>query len=192
MALADEGRVVRMRSPAPMEESAHLATGGDLMEQGTHFWEVEITSCGALCMLMFGAVRPPAASSSDDVPWPQACMQRTQAHTHNAYYMYGYNGGLHGSGEYRTNMQGRFAQGDRVGVLLDLDAGWMRFYRNGTRCGPGFRSGVTGPLVLAVEMSDRGDVVTALPGAAAPEGAGDADEAYVDHSNSDDDDDGGD
>jgi hypothetical protein len=31
--------------------------------------------------------------------------------------------------------------GDRIGVLLDLGAGWMRLYRNGKRCGPGFTAG---------------------------------------------------
>jgi hypothetical protein len=37
-------------------------------------------------------------------------------------------------------------------VLLDLDVGWLRIYRNGNRCGPGFLAGVTGPLVRAVEF----------------------------------------
>ena len=37
--------------------------------------------------------------------------------------------------------EGMFAAGDRIGVLLDLDAGWMRFDRNGKRCGPGFTEG---------------------------------------------------
>ena len=53
-------------------------------------------------------------------------------------------------------------------MLLDLDAGWMRLYRNGKRCGPGFTEGVTGPLVRAAELSDAGDKVTVLPGAVAP------------------------
>jgi hypothetical protein len=63
-------------------------------------------------------------------------------------------------------------------VLLDLDAGWLRFYRNGKRCGPGFTEGVTGPLVRAAEFYSKGDKVTALPGAVAPEGAGAADEPW--------------
>lgn len=32
--------------------------------------------------------------------------------------------------------QGGFASGDRVGVLLDLDPGWLRFYHKKRR-GPG-------------------------------------------------------
>ena len=57
-------------------------------------------------------------------------------------------------------------------MLLDLDAGWMRLYRNGKRCGPGFTEGVTGPLVRAAQMYRVDDKVTVLPGAVAPEGAG--------------------
>jgi hypothetical protein len=63
-------------------------------------------------------------------------------------------------------------------VLLDLDAGWIRLYRNGKRCGPGFTEGVTGPLVRAAELLHKGDKVTALPAAVAPEGAGAADEPW--------------
>jgi hypothetical protein len=58
-------------------------------------------------------------------------------------------------------------------VLLDLDAGWMRIYRNGKRCGPGFTEGVTGPLVRAAQLIDIGNKVMVLLGAVAPEGAGD-------------------
>ena len=63
-------------------------------------------------------------------------------------------------------------------MLLDLDAGWLRFYRNGKRCGPGFTEGVTGPLVRAAEFYYKGNKVTALPAALAPEGAGAADEPW--------------
>jgi hypothetical protein len=45
-----------------------------------------------------------------------------------------------------------FATGDRIGVLLDLDAGWMCLYRNGKQCGPGYTEGVTGPLVRGVQL----------------------------------------
>ena len=49
---------------------------------------------------------------------------------------------------------------------IDLDAGWLRFHRNGVRFGPGFTEGVTGPLVRAVQMYHNGDLVTARLGAA--------------------------
>jgi hypothetical protein len=54
----------------------------------------------------------------------------------------------------------------------------MRYYRNDKRCGPGFTKGVTGPLVCAAEFYYKGEKVTVLPGAVAPEGAGAADEPW--------------
>jgi hypothetical protein len=90
----------------------------------------------------------------------------------DAYFIAGNSGALYGNGKSRADQQGMFAAGDRIGVLLDLDAGWMRLYRNGKRCGPGFTKGVTGPLVRAAQLAYMGDKVTVLPGAVAPEGAG--------------------
>jgi hypothetical protein len=115
--------------------------------------------------LMVGAVRP--------------CLDHDKPHHrgNDAYFNWGYNGALYGNGKRGADKQGKFAQGDRIGVLLDLDAGWMRLYRNGERCGPGFAEGVTGPLVRAAQMYHPGDKMTVLPGAVAPtEGAGAADE----------------
>ena len=98
--------------------------------------------------------------------------------TNDAYYIFGVDGALYGSGKRHSGQQGQFAKGDRIGVLLDLDAGWLRYYRNDKRCGPGFTEGVTGPLVRAAEFYTRGDKATVLPGAVAPEGAGAADEPW--------------
>ena len=83
-----------------------------------------------------------------------------------------------GNGKEGDDYQGKFAKGDRVGVLLDLDAGWLRFYRNDKRCGPGYTEGVTGPLVRVAQVYGKGDTLTVLPGAVAPEGAGAADEPW--------------
>jgi hypothetical protein len=116
---------------------------------------------------MVGAVRPGLDHDQGD-----------HDDTNDAYYIYGGSGGLWGNGKERADPQGAFAEGDRIGVLLDLDAGWLRLYRNGKRCGPGFTEGVTGPLVRAAEFYYKGDKVTAVPGAVAPEGAGAADEPW--------------
>jgi hypothetical protein len=88
----------------------------------------------------------------------------------DGYFIFGGNGGLYGNGKQHADLQGKFATDDRIGVLLDLDAGWMRFYRNCKQCGPGFTEGVTGPLVCAAQFGgSAGDKVTVLPGAVAPE-----------------------
>jgi hypothetical protein len=149
----------------------HLVTGGSPMTEGRHYWEVAITSGGDHVRSLVGAVRP---GLDHDKPEGHAV-------TNDAYFINGYAGGLCGNGKQGDDPQGHFATGDRIGVLLDLDAGWMRFYRNCKRCGPGYTEGVTGPLVRAAQMMTMiggGDTITVLPGAVAPEGAGDVDEPW--------------
>jgi hypothetical protein len=140
-----------------------LVTGGSPMTEGRHYWEVELTWTGGYCGISVGAVRPG--------------LDHDKGHydTNDAYYIFAGNGSLYGNGKEDADEQGRFATGDRIGVLLDLDAGWLRYYRNDKRCGPGFTEGVTGPLVRAVQLFNNSDKATALPGAVAPEGAGAAD-----------------
>ena len=115
---------------------------------------------------MIGAVRPG--------------LDHDKAHfyTNDTYLINAADGSLYGNGKNFADKQGRFAKGDRVGVLLDLDAGWLRFYRNDKRCGPGYTEGVTGPLVRAAQVANEGDTLPVLPGAVAPEGAGGADEPW--------------
>ena len=135
-----------------------LVTGGSPMTEGRHYWEVELTV--GHCF-MIGAVRPG--------------LDHDKIHhfTNGAYFMDVFTGGLFGYGKVNADPQGEFSEGDRIGVLLDLDAGWMRLYRNGKRCRPGYTEGVTGPLVRAAQLSDKGNKLTVLPGAVAPtEGAG--------------------
>jgi hypothetical protein len=144
-----------------------LVTGGEPMAEGRYYWEVEITAYSrTVCSVMIGAVRP--GLDHNESPFD----------THGACYIYAGDGALWGSGKRGAEPQGKFAPGDRVGVLLDLDAGWLRFYCNGERCGPGYTEGVTGPLVRAAELSGEGNKATVLPGAVAAEGAGAADEPW--------------
>jgi hypothetical protein len=81
------------------------------------------------------------------------------------------DGTLFGNGKYYDNAAGSYKQGDRVGVLLDLDNGSLRFFKNGVQHGPGFPAGsVTGPVVAAVQMYDKDASVRMLPNAEAPTG----------------------
>jgi hypothetical protein len=146
------------------EHTAQLVTGGAPITEGRHYYEAQITSSGG-CEIFFGAVRPGLDHSE------------CRDHSH-AYFVDTANGGLWGGDRRGTDQQGQFAEGDRIGMLIDLDAGWMRFYHNGQRCGPGFTEGVTGPLVCAAQLLYQGDALTALQGAEAPGGAGAADEAW--------------
>jgi hypothetical protein len=160
MALSEDGLVATKKGGG-----WQLVTCGSPMTEGRHYWEVEVTAADAAeIWVMAGAVRPG--------------LDRDKGHHdgNDAYYIFGNSGALYGNGKSRADPQGEFATGDRIGVLLDLDAGWLRLYRNGKRCGPGYTEGVTGPLVRAAQLIDIGDKMTVLPGATAPEGAGDADE----------------
>ena len=68
-----------------------------------------------------------------------------------AWYICGYSGGLYGNGKDNSDPQGQLTSGDTVGVSVNLDEGFVHFYRNGKRYGPG-HTGVTGPVVLGVEL----------------------------------------
>jgi hypothetical protein len=161
MTLSEEGLVATVTAYKHFQ----LLTGGEPMTEGRHYWEVEITKWNASDNFTIGAVRPGLDHDTHHF------------HTNDAYFISAFNGGLCGNGKRADDKQGRFAQGDRVGVLLDLDAGWLRFYLNGKRCGPGFTEGVTGPLLRAAQLICAGERVTVLPAAVAPpEGAGAADE----------------
>ena len=138
-------------------DQEQVVTGSSPMTEGRHYWEVEINVTHGI---MVGATRP--GVDHDEAPDNDS----------DTYFIAGFRGGLYGNGKRFTDSQGALLQGDRVGVMLDLDAGSMRFYRNGKRFGPGFTSGVTGPLVCAALLTGKGDKVTVLPGATAPEGAG--------------------
>ena len=163
IALSGEGLVATRTSE---DWCYQLVTGGSPMTEGRHYWEVELTA-GADDVLI-GAVRPG--------------LDHDKGHSgsNDAYFIDGGNGSLCGNGKRGADPQGQFAAGDRIGVLLDLDAGWLRYYRNGKRCGPGYTEGVTGPLVRASQLLYNGDKVTVLPGAVAPEGAGEEGE-FVDY-----------
>ena len=140
-----------------------LATGGSPMMQGRHYWEVQLRTSAA-CFTFVGASRPrrplPSSVNLDAAPVAGTALLggsvRT-SHLEESYCIFGADGSLSGNGKVNSDAQGRFSQGDRIGVLLDLDAGWMRFYRNGKRCGPGFTEGVTGPLVPSVQLLNKGD-----------------------------------
>ena len=172
MALSEEGLVATVTVTKSFQLVTgvlqyKLATGDEPMTEGRHYWEVEITKwvdVDGSCMV--GAVRPG--------------LDHDEGHynTNDAYFIDACDGSLCGNGKQDADKQGAFAVGDRVGVLLDLDAGWLRYYRNNKRCGPGFTEGVTGPLVRAAQFYWKGDKATVLPGAVAPEGAGAADEPW--------------
>jgi ABC-type molybdate transport system substrate-binding protein len=130
------------------------------LTEGKHYWEVELLS-KRLESINIGISRPnldPAGYYTD-----RGCT--------DAWFMYAFNGSLFGNGKERDDAAGTYKQGDRVGVLLDLDNGSLRFFKNGVEHGPGYAAGsVTGPVVHAVHLREEGASVRLLPNAEAPAG----------------------
>ena len=85
------------------------------------------------------------------------------------------DGTLWGNGKEDDDRAGGFNNGDRMGILLDLDDGSLRFFKNGVEHGPGYPAGsVTGPVALGVQMMyndyDGPSAVRLLPDAEWPAG----------------------
>jgi hypothetical protein len=60
------------------------------------------------------------------------------------------DGALWGNGKAGDDEAGYYEKGDRVGILLGLGHGSLRFFRNGAQNGPGYVAGsVAGPVVAA-------------------------------------------
>jgi hypothetical protein len=71
----------------------------------------------------------------------------------DGWFMSAWGGSLNGNGKAYDDEAGGFKQGDRMGVLLDLGNGSLRFFNNGVQQGPGYAAGsVTGPVVAAVQI----------------------------------------
>ena len=157
------------------------------MAEGRHYWEVEVTTFNPDYLTevlyygaLFGAVRPgqdcddtgevPAGSTAHfEIVW-----------TTDSVCLFGngkagaadYPGSDGDVSHFDKGEEHGLKQGDRIGCLLDLDAGWLRFFRNGVRLRQEYASGVTGPLLRSAEVSGDGEGValTALPGAETPAG----------------------
>jgi hypothetical protein len=152
--LSEDGAVATQT----MEYEFSLTTTGTELTEGKHYWEVELLS-QSVGSIFIGISRPnldPAGASMD-------CT--------NSWCIDAANGCLHGNGKYFAHQAGTYKQGDRVGVLLDLDNGSLRFFKNGVAHGPGYAAGsVTGTVVHAVQMGLEGTSVRLLPNSQAPVG----------------------
>ena len=99
---------------------------------------------------------------------PSECYFRSNCT--DGWFMDAEYGALWGNGKANDDEAGGFEQGDRVGVLLDLGDGSLRFFRNGAQHGSGYAAGsVTGPVVAAVQMLNLNESVRLLPNAQQPE-----------------------
>jgi hypothetical protein len=137
-----------------------LTTTGTELTEGRHYWEVELLTKSKHAIYI-GISRPNLE--------PLGSYHTRQCT--DGWFIRVYDGSLWGNGKFNDNGAGKYKQGDRVGVLLDLGNGSLRFFKNGVQHGPGFRAGsVTGPMVSAVQMYYEDSSVRLLPNAEAPAG----------------------
>jgi hypothetical protein len=136
-----------------------LTTIGIELTEGKHYWEVEPGN--RYYVAFIGVTRPNLDPTGEY--YLQEC--------NDAWVIDNAMGGLCGNGKNCDDEAGRYYKGDRVGVLLNLDDGSPRFFKNGVQHGPGFPAGsVTGPVVAAVQMKNKNDSVRMLPDAEVPAG----------------------
>jgi hypothetical protein len=135
-------------------ESNLLVTSGIELTKGKHYWEVELLSNLPTPSICVGVCRPELN--------PVGICTGSK----NSWFIDTETGGTYDVGGYDTDFEpGSYDQGDRVGLLLDLDDGSLRFFKNGAPHGPGFPAGtVTGPLAHAVQMTYEGESVRLKPG----------------------------
>jgi hypothetical protein len=139
-----EGRAVVSQTEvnAPGWPCWSLTTSGAELTAGKHFWEVKLLS-SSISMIFCGVSKPdlePRGYYNGKL-----CNQ--------GWFIEASAGTLCGSGKYNSDRAGGFRQGDRMGVLLDLGDGSLRFWKNGVPHGPGYPAGsITGPVVHAVQM----------------------------------------
>jgi hypothetical protein len=137
-----------------------LTTTETELTEGKHYWEVELLSEGIYGILV-GISRPNLDPTGEY--FHGSCT--------DGWFTGAYGGGLYGNGKQAHDGAGAYKQGDRVGMLLDLDNGSLRFFKNGVQHGPGYAAGsVTGPVVAALQMLKKKESVRLLPNAEAPAG----------------------
>jgi hypothetical protein len=140
-----------------MQHRFSLTTTGTELTEGKHYWEVELLS-EDVGHIFIGISRPNLDPTRGY--YKSDCT--------DCWFIESSNGSLCGNGKYLDDEAGDYKQGDRVGVLLDLNNGSLRFFKNGVQNGPGYPAGsVTGPVVHAVQMAKLGGSVRLLPNAEA-------------------------
>jgi hypothetical protein len=160
--LSEEGAVATQQI-----DKWSLTTTGIELTAGKHYWEVELLSerCpipGQINWLTCIGVTRPNLDPTGRY-FTQACT--------DGWLIDNSNGALYGNGKYRDDPAGPYDKGDRVGVLLNLDDGSLRFFKNGVQHGPGYPAGsMTGPVVAAVQMKNKNESMRLLPDAEVPAG----------------------
>jgi hypothetical protein len=141
-----------------LDRKHSLTTTGIELTEGKHYWEVELLSENVISIFI-GISRPN--------------LDPTRSYLHitctDGWFVHTSDGSLYGNGKQGDDKACPYKQGDRVGMLLDLDSGSLRFFKNGVAYGSGYPAGsVTGPVVHAVQLYRNDRNLRLLPNAEAP------------------------
>ena len=140
--------------------SGSLLHTAEAQTDGRYYREIEIVKKGR---------RPPIVGwTCNHNIKPTGQFYRFWLKNHASWFLDAANGGVFCHGQCEHHEGKRINEGDRVGILLDLDVGFIRFFKNGVEQGTGYSLGtVTGPMTLAMFLFEKGQV-RLLPQAAWP------------------------
>jgi hypothetical protein len=155
--LSEEGALATQKV-----EGWSLITTGIELTEGKHYWQVELLSVMGVFARFIGITKPNLDPTG----------RYFDRYCTDGWFISNHGGGLYGNGNEWADEAGAYNKGDRVGVLLNLDDGSLRFFKNGVQHGPGYPAGsVTGPVVAAVQMGNANESVRLLPNAEVPTGS---------------------
>ena len=121
---------------------------------GKHTISVKIAKGNENYMNIYrGVVRDGAPYNEDHVD-PESTV---------GWFMGCYMGGLYGNGKFNDEEAGRIEPGQVLTMQVDMDAGTLKFWVDGKPHGPGYTSGVTGPLRWATNVRFKCNSVEIVP-----------------------------
>jgi hypothetical protein len=151
--VSEEGAVATMTA----NSGKAVGTSNVKLTNGKHYWEVELLST-RVNNIMIGICRPGLGPKGIYEQGFLDCAEGSEG-----WFVSAMTGGLYGDGKNGEDRAGSYKQGDRVGILLDLEDGSLRFFKNGEQHGHGYPAGsVMGPVSHAVQMRWSGQSVRML------------------------------
>jgi hypothetical protein len=152
VSLSEDGAVATKTS----FDGSALVTSCQELTSGQHYWEIQLLSAH-MDGIYIGVCRPKLDPAGDYCD--RQCL--------DAWFIETSSGSLFGNGKFYDDRTDGCKQGDRIGVLVDLDDHSLLYFKNGVPCGPG-HSGVTGPVVHAVQFGQFFYSARLIPDAKCP------------------------
>jgi hypothetical protein len=140
-----EGGALATRNATADSDNSHAAASKAVMRAGRHYAEITVVSGSDM---MFAVIRPGwGVEGGTNAPWKDG---------HCFYYTY--FGHCYPRAQNWEGVQVAREEGDRIGMLLDLDQGSMTVYKNDERLGV-MATGLSGEYSWAVSLRLHGSSV---------------------------------